>query len=128
MNSEVAMTSDEQVFRRVFRFHPHAWRDENEAVAASVLMDVAEAAGRTQPSAGDKLSVQGHAMSLWLRRVIRPDLAETVASLALGTGFMIALFHLISFEVLPVIQMLRYFSEVEYAPTISLSCGFQFQT
>ncbi|RKQ94655.1 hypothetical protein U746_0405 [Mycolicibacterium mucogenicum 261Sha1.1M5] len=73
-------------FRRVFRFHPRAWRELHLEAATGTLIDAAEAAGRPYPSARDRASVYGHAASVWAARVVRPETRDVVASLALGTG------------------------------------------
>jgi hypothetical protein len=97
-NSDKANKSiDEHAFRRVFRFHPRAWREQNEAVASGVLMDAAEATGSTRVRLADRLSIYGHAASTWLDRGISRSGRETLASLALGTGIALGVMHFWTF-------------------------------
>lgn len=99
-----ATTLDDRVFRRVFRFHPSAWRERNEAVAAGILMDVAEASGSSRVRLADRLSAYRHAASLWADRGINRKTRETVASLALGTGIAMGMLYFWQFGILPWLE------------------------
>ena len=91
-----------EVFRRVFRFHPRTWRDENEMVAIGILLDVAEASGRDRPSFSDRVSIYTHALSLRVDRVLGRSTRRTVASLALGTGIGLSVAYFIAFVLAPL--------------------------
>lgn len=77
---------DPSAFHAAFRFHPRAWRAENEDVAAGILMDAADADGRSRPTVADRISLAGHAATVWMGRALPQAAADRLASIALGPG------------------------------------------
>lgn len=62
-------------FRRLLLWYPRSWREGNGDVLLATMLDEAERAGRTRPSAGERWSALGHGLGTRLD-----------AALALGVG------------------------------------------
>ena len=97
-------TIDPKGFHNAFRLHPRMWREQNEAVAVGVLMDVAESSGRTQLQLPERASLYLHAASVWAERMLNRTGRTVVASLSLGTGIAVSIVYLIAFVLVPVLE------------------------
>lgn len=56
-------------FRRLLALYPAQWQAENGEAMLGVMLDAAEAEGRTGPTAREALSTLGHATTRWRSRV-----------------------------------------------------------
>lgn len=97
-------TIDPKGFHSAFRLHPKTWREQNEAVAVGVLMDVAESSGRAQLRLSERASLYVHAASVWAERILNRSSRLQVASLSLGTGIALSLIYLTAFVLVPVLD------------------------
>ena len=97
-------TIDSNGFHRAFRLHPRLWREQNEAVAVGVLMDVAESSGRAQLRLLERASLYLHAASVWAERILTRTVRTEVASLSLGTGIALSVIYLTAFVFVPVLE------------------------
>ncbi|MGO2096625.1 MAG: hypothetical protein ACTH2J_05570, partial [Candidatus Microbacterium stercoravium] len=88
---------DVQRFQQAFRLHPRTWRQQHEAAAVGVLLDVAESSGRSQPSFSERLSIYAHAASVWQERIVKRRVRDNLASLAFGTGIAVSVVYFAGF-------------------------------
>ncbi len=81
-------------YRAALRWYPRAWRAENADAIVGVMLDQADADGRTTPLPGELRNLAASGMSRRLERVAPQVVRDRVAAIALaiGTGHALIMF------------------------------------
>jgi len=108
----------ENAYRRAMQWYPHRWREENADALVALMLEVADAEGRTSASAADlrNLRVNGlRARFAPLARLFPANARDRASGIALGLGLGMALTVLVIQEWAP---WARPMWEAESAPTV----------
>lgn len=98
------MSALEIAYRRAMQWYPHRWREENADALVALMLEVADAEGRTSPSAADlrNLRVNGlRARFAPLARLFPANARDRASGIALGFGLGMALTVLVIQEWAP---------------------------
>lgn len=77
---------EEQRFRRLLRWYPRRWRQENGAVLLSTLLDSAEREGRTYPSVAERVGAVIHGGAAHIDRRVALLLSVVAVACAILAG------------------------------------------
>lgn len=121
----------EAVYRRLLTCYPPRWRQEHEDEIVATLLDVADAGGRTRPSAGEVANLVAHGLAARLgasRGLVPAVVRHRVAVLALASVATLSLSLFVVAEVLPVPRPVLggygpYRSGLTFGPFVTLGAA-----
>lgn len=92
------MSDAEARYRRALRWYPASWREANEDVVLSTLLDVADAERREAPTPRERTDLALHGIRISLERGLPRSTRDRASALALGMGAALAAVYLLFFE------------------------------
>jgi len=92
------MSGIENRYRSALRWYPASWRDVNQDVVLSTLLDVADAEGRDRPTARERLDLAANGIRTSVERGLPRSVRDRASALALGIGAAFAAVYLYFFE------------------------------